>query len=324
MNKQYLAMIIRRVKDSDTIQAAARGDDAQAGLFARQLVTVTFSELFRHEFPDTKWMNGGLIPINTAIDEGAKEYSFVELEDVGMAEVVADNADDLPEADNSGKNNVREIKTIGVSVSYSTQELRTARLQGLFDLASEKARAAREANDRRLDQLIRTGAPSKGLFGVVNQPGIIVAPAITGSWQTAAANLIIADVSAAINALINESDGIETPDTVLFDVRSYTRLSTLPFDPTSGPMTVLAFLKQAFPMITRWDWEPGLKNVSPSSGPVMLVYRNDASRMRAVFPMMMRALPPEQRGLKIKLGFETRFGGIMTPRPRSVFMLTGV
>jgi hypothetical protein len=323
MNRAYLKMIIDSVKGSPSVRATYH-DDAQAGLFARQLVNVTFNELFRHEFPDTKWMNGGLIPMNTSIDEGAKEYSFIELEDVGMAEIVADNADDLPEADILGRNNVREIKTVAVSVSFSTQEIRTARLQGLFDMATEKARAAREANDRRLDQLIRTGAPSKGLFGVVNQPGIIVTPAITGSWQAASAANIIRDVSAAINAMINESDGVETPDTVLFDVRSFTRLSTLPFDPTSGPMTVLAFLRQAFPMITRWDWEAGLKNVSPSAGPVMLVYRNDPTRMRCVFPMMMRALPPEQRGLRIRLAFETRFGGVMTPRPRSVLLLTGV
>jgi hypothetical protein len=323
MNKNILNFMIRSVRDSGAVRSVY-ADDATAGMYAKQLVTQTIGELFRHEFPELKWMNAGLIPFMTSIDEGAKEYSFIEMENAGEAEIIADNADDLPEVDIAGKNNLREIVTVGCSVSYSMQDIRTSKFQGMFDIASEKSAAAREASDRRLDQLIRTGAPAKGLRGVCNQEGCIVFPATFGTWSSATAANIIADFTAAVSAMMVETNGVENPNAALFPLEVWTRVSTLPFDSTSGAMTVLEFLKKAFPMITRWDYDVGLSTSSPSGGAMVLIYRIDPSRMRAVFPMMMRPLAPEQRGLKIKLGFESRFGGVMTPRPKSVMYLTGI
>jgi hypothetical protein len=46
--------------------------------------------------------------------------------------------------------------------------------------------------------------------------------------------------------------------------------------------------------------------------------------MRAVFPMMMTPLPPEPKGLGFVINFETRYGGVMTPRPRSLLRLDGI
>ena len=77
-------------------------------------------------------------------------------------------------------------------------------------------------------------------------------------------------------------------------------------------------------MITRWDWEPGLNDVSATGGASMLAYRNESTRLRAVFPMLMQALPPMQQNLCFKLAFETRFGGVMVPRPRSILRLDGI
>ena len=297
--------------------------DTQTGLFAQQLVTATFAELFRFEFTETKWMNGGLIPISTSLNEGATEYSYVESESSGRASIVSDHSTDIPMADLTGRNNIRSIKTVAVGVTYSTQEIRSARMQGLFDIATEKARSAREAMDRTLNDLIRTGDAASALEGVTNHSGIVVANAVNGTWQTAAAADIVEDVTTAINALINASGGVEVPDTVIMDVASYTRLSTLQ-NSIASDITVLQYLQRAFPMITRWDWEPGLNDVSATGGASMLAYRNESTRLRAVFPMLMQALPPMQQNLCFKLAFETRFGGVMVPRPRSILRLDGI
>ncbi len=297
--------------------------DTQTGLFAQQLVTATFSELFRFEYTETKWMNGGLIPISTSLNEGATEYSYVESESTGRAAIVSDYATDIPLADLAGRNNINQIKTVAVGVTYSTQEIRSARMQGLFDIATEKARSAREAMDRTLNDLIRSGDPNSSLEGVTNHSGIIVQNAVNGNWQTAAAADIVEDATTAINTIINGSQGVEIPDTVVMDVASYTRLSTLQNSGASD-ITVLQYLQRSFPMITRWDWEPGLATAGAGGGPCMLAYRNESTRLRAVFPMMMQALPPMQDNLCFKLAFETRFGGVMVPRPRSILRLDGI
>jgi hypothetical protein len=314
---------LRRVVDAVPHLPMFRAD-VETGIYARQLVTVTLAELFRHEFPETKWMNGGLVTLSTNVDEGAKEYSYTELEHSGRADIVADNATDLPAAEVTGLNNLRNIVTVGDYVTYSTQDLRTARLQGMFDIATEKAIAAREAMDLTLNDLIRTGRETAGLRGITNAPGIIVQNAITGTWSAATAAQIVADFVAAAVVPMNDSDAVEVPDTALFSVANWTRVSTLQ-NSTASDITVLDYLKKAFPNITRWDWEPGLSTADAAgTGPSVLIYKNDPTRVRAVFPMMMRALPPEQSGLAFKLNFETRFGGVMVPRPRSILRLDGV
>jgi hypothetical protein len=317
-------MKIKQIADATARLDMFKGD-AQGGLYAQQLVRATFRELFRHEFPDTKWTNGGLISINTSLNEGATEYSYTEKINSGRAEIVADGATDLPFADSTGRNNIKRIKTVGCAVRYTRQDIRTARMNGTFgDLAAEKAAEAREAHDRTMNDLIREGDAPAGFDGVVNQPGITIANAITGSWATATGVQIVADIRAAINAIMNDTDAVEVPNTVLFDVASWNIVATRVHLPNASDRTILSFIREAFPMIQRWDWEPGMKSVSATGGASMLVYRNDPMRMRAVAPMLLQAVPPEQKGLAIVLNFESRWGGIMTPKPRSVLRLDGL
>lgn len=313
---------LRQVADAIQYLPMYRAD-VETGIFAKQLVTATLSELFRHEFPETKWMNGGLITLSTNINEGAKEFSYVEMIHGGRAAIVADNATDLPAAEVTGRNNLRKIHTVADYITYSTQDIRTARLQGLFDIATEKAVAAREAMDRTLDDLIRTGNEPAGFRGVTNAPGITVQNAITGTWTTATAVQIVDDFRAAATEAMDDTDGVEMPNTALFGVENWNTISTTQ-NSIASDVTVLQFLQSSYPMITRWDWEFGLKEADQAgTGNAVLIYRNEPSRVRAVFPMMMRALPPTQEGLAFKLAFETRFGGVIVPRPRSIVRLDG-
>lgn len=315
-------MSIKRIADSVRSLPMFHGD-SETGIFASQLVTATFQELFRHEHTAMKWMNGGLIPIRTDMNAGAKSYLAQELNTVGRAALISDGAGDLPFADIEGETTARRIQSVGVAIRYSRQDIRTAQMQGLFDVAAEKAAAAREGMDRTLNDLIRTGDGAASLEGITNAKGIITDTAITGTWASATAAQIVADVRAAINTVINESDGVEMPDTVVMPVESYTLISTLQ-NSTASDITVLQYLQRAFPMIQRWEWEPGMSSVSAAGGNALLVYRNDASRVRAVMPLLMEPTSPEPDGLTFKVSFETRYGGVMVQRPRSILRLDGI
>jgi len=298
--------------------------DVSTGVFAEQLVRYTLQEVFRFEYAETKFASGQLLAIDTGVAEGAKEYSYLELDHTGLAEIVADNATDLPYADVSGRNNIRQIKTLATAVTYSTQDVRSAQLQGRFDIATEKARSAREAMDRKIDDLMRTGDAVAALQGFTNLPGINVLPAPTGTWATATSAQIVNDFNFAANASLIETDGVESPNTAIFPVQQWTRISTLPFDPAGGTTTVLEYLQKAHPQINLWTWEFGLDSVSLTGGPSVMVYNRDRAKVRGIVPMLMRALPVEQHALNFKLAFETRYGGIIAPRPRSIVRLDGV
>jgi hypothetical protein len=298
--------------------------DDPNGNFAVQLVRATFKQLFVHEFPDSKWMNGGLISKNTEISDGATEYSYAEQIRTGRAKIIASNATDLPRADIEGRNNILPIVSVGIACAYSRQDIRTAQLNGMFNIVQSKVSAAREGHDLAVDDFILFGAPTNGLRGVVRQPGIIIQTAVTGSWAEGTdADLILTDNRTAINAIMDQSDAVEVPNTALYPLAQWNLLNRRLGDGTDT--TILDALKRAHPMITRWDWNIPLRTADAAgTGPAALFYRNDPNRMRAVFPMMMTPLPPEAQGLSFVLNFETRFGGVMTPRPRSVLRLDGI
>lgn len=297
--------------------------DEQTGLFARQLVTETMAEIFRTEFPEARWANGELIPFDNSVSDGALEYSFNELTSVGRAKIVSDRATDIPEVETKGEQTTRAVKTVACKFSYSTQELRSAQLQGSFGIAEEKALSAREGHDFGLNDLVREGAPGQGLYGATNHPGIIVGTAITGTWATATAAQIVADFSAAANAIINESNGVETPNQAIFPVASYTRISTLK-NSDSSDITVLQYLQQAFPWITNWTWDANMSTVGAGGTPAIVINKKDPTRMRVVQPMTLVPLPPQEKGLVFEVILESRFGGVMAPKPRATYRLEGI
>lgn len=298
--------------------------DVNPAVFARQLVTATLSELFRHEFEETKWSNGLLVPIDRSLSDGATEYSYLELQHTGLAEIVSDNATDLPRSEIQGQNNVMPIKTVGCSFSYSTQEVRSAALQGMFNIPAEKSLAARTSHDFAINNFIRDGVPASGLDGFTNAPGITVQTAAVGSWTPASTPAdIVSDFTTAANTIIIASGGVEVPDHAVFPLDQFTTISTLQ-NSTASDITVLDFLKKAFPMITTWEWEPGLATASAAGGPAAMIYKKDMSKARAVMPMMLQALAPEQRGLTFIVNLESRFGGVMAPKPGSMLRLEGI
>lgn len=325
------ALVQSRVDQAERIADMAKQisfvrHDASLGYYAEEMVKQTMSKLWVHRYPARKWINGGLIPINTEISSGALQYNYRELTEVGEAELVADDATDIPHAEITGQNHTKEIWTPAIMVKYSLQDIETSALDPSFNVVTQKTAAARKGWDLKMNKLIRTGQPANGIEGTVNHSGIIVDNAITGTWSSATPDQIIADVSAAINTVRNSSDGVEEPNTCLFPEAQWNivRTKRIGVGLDGSGATILSFLRTAFPEIQRWDSEFGLKDVSASGGPSMFVYNNNIEALSAVFPLMMSPLPPQEDGLSFKLIFRSRYGGVMMPQPRSALRLDGI
>lgn len=297
-------------------------DDGHS-VYARQLVTETLKTLFKYEYRATLWANGELLNIDTSVNEGANEFGWMETGDVGTADIVAPGATDIPTADIQGNWNIGKVYTIATSITYSTQDVRQAKFQGLFSIAEQKAVAAREAHDRKLDELIRMGSQPHGLMGVGFVPGSFHVAAPTGTWLTATPAQIVADFTAGYSAVFNGTEGIERPNTAVFPSTIWTRISTLQ-NSIASDITVLEYLKRAFPEITAWVCDPGMNTISDAGGPAVLIYSDDSSRMQAVMPMLLRPNTLEVRGLGFTMAFESRYAGVMAPRPLSMCKLQGI
>ena len=317
-------MSLKKIIDSVNYLPMCRADNNQA-ILVRHLVTSTLSEVFRYEYRKTKWASGQLLSYDTSPNPGSREVGWMELGHTGTADIVADNANDIPTADLEGDYNLNKAFTIATAIQFSTQDVRSAQMQGTFNLASEKAAAAREAVDRKLDELVRFGDASKGITGITAVSGSFHVTATTGNWGTSAtAAQILADFNVAYSAIFNGTQGVEEPDTMVFPSSVWARVSTLFANPTGGDTTVLVFLKEAYPNITLWTYDAGLNAAGDAGGAAAMLYSRDRNRVRGIMPMALTPRPLEQHGLVMKMVMEQRYAGLATPRPRSICKISNI
>lgn len=319
---------IRACLDMAEANTLRSGMDSGTAMFARTLTEQTLRTLFRHEYRATKWISDGLIDIDTSLDPGTEEFGYDEIEYIGEAKIISPDANDIPLATVKGQRTVHTAVTAAVGFQWSRQELRKAKMQGSFNLVQEKGASAREAWNQLMDRLLLLGAnPGEGdLNGLIRHPGIFVAIAANGPWTPGTApEDVIADFAGAVTAMLTGTAGIETPDTCVMPLSVMRLLETMPFSVGGGDSTpVMELLQRYHPFIKRWEWDVRMDTAGFDGGAAIAIYRNDSMRVRGIMPMGMTPVPEQEEGLVIKVGIESRFGGTIHPRPRSVLLLQGV
>ncbi len=302
--------------------------DAQSAIFAQHLVLATIPEVFRHEFEETKFVSGGLIPWDTSVPSGALQVGWNELSHTQGPDdgIIADDAEDVPAVELKGGFHTNRAVTVAKAFKYSLQDVETAQMQGTWSLITEKSTAVREEHDRDINNLVRNGNNDGSIPGFYRHPGITVSPATTGDWPTATPDEIVDDFNELVTAQMEATLGRGTPDTALFSINSWRRINTLQRS-TASDITVLDFLKASNPFINRWDWENGLATAADAGSATTracIVYRNSPSVIRGVLPLRLVPLPPQERGLTIKVIMRSRYAGIIVPKPKEIARLDGI
>ena len=129
-----------------------RFDAGETGVIARsldyvekQITDVMFAEMRSLEF----------VPTIPGIDPGAKTYTFVVMNRVGVAAAASIRGKDLPRADINLSENTSAIATYGAAYGYTTAELREiayAAARGVnIQLDVARAKVAGEMIARKID-----------------------------------------------------------------------------------------------------------------------------------------------------------------------------
>ena len=293
-----------------------RADD-QSTVFVRNLVEQTLTKLYERKFEKARWLNDGLVPISTEVNEGADTFGYQEIGDLGEADIISEAATDFPMADIEGDYTIHKTHPVGTSFRYTTHDVRKARLQGRFDIVARKSAAARRVWDKKIDDLIIYGSKKHGFDGLSNAKNIRVDNLTTGDWATATAAQILADLDGVYSDIVNTTDGNEVPDTFVMPIAIYRRLSTLNWG-TASDISILDYLKKAFPEIKRWAWNPKLSTAAADGTDAAMLYTNSAESLTVQIPMPLRPLAPEQRGATFVVNLESRYGGLMVPMPLGI------
>jgi len=300
-------------------------DANESAFFLREL------EFVKAKSYDTKYKQLKatiLLPVSTEADPAAAIITYQKYTKVGIAKIIADYADDAPRVDVYGVEASVKVKRIGDSYGYDRDEIRRSQMAGK-SLDQRRANAARRASDEKINSIAWNGDSDYNMIGFIDYPGITeyTVPAdgtsTTKTWSTKTPDQIVRDVSDMITAVIDATNGIEIPNTLLLPIDQYMILVNTRM--TDGnDKTILTYIMENNPFLTKIDWLTELKTAGASSTARMMVYPNDSDHVTLEIPMPYSQLSPQQKGYGFEILTETKCAGVIIYYPLSVAYGDGI
>lgn len=310
--------------DLRAISSSGRLDANESVFFARQL------EYVKSQTYDIKRVALGaflLMPVSTAIPEGATTHTYRQYDSVGMAKVIANYANDLPRADVTGKEFTNPIRSIGNMYGYNVQEVRSAMFAGV-NLNGKKALAATRAHQEKINALAFSGDADHGLPGLLNNaniPEVTLAADGTGAskaFSTKTADKIVRDINALINKIIVQSKGVHRANQVWLPIEQYALISTTQ-NSTASDTTILEFLQKNHPGVS-FKQVVEIDGAGAGGADRMYAMENSAENWQLEIPMMIRQYAPQQKGLEFEIPVESRFAGVIIEYPLAFAFADGL
>lgn len=325
-----------------------RFDAATAAFFVRDLTSV-MGRTFDVRYPELKARL--ILPVSSAgVDSAAEGYVWRQYDRRGVAKIIDSYGADLPSSEVVAKEVQSRCLSLGASYNYNIQDLRKARMAGL-PLEARKAFACRQAMENAVEQIAFFGVqqiPGTGtaqglefapatvsttdplaMFGFTNFPGLPLSQTLN-DWTLSSTSVatIVDDVNALCLSVINTSNGVHTPDTLVLPLSIWGKLNVRPRSVTFTDDTLLQYIMKQNPWLKTVYWTPmletaGLKQDGSTPGPrVMLFERNDQN-IQLVIPQEFEQFPPQIVNLSFKIATHMRIGGVRVSYPKAFAALDG-
>lgn len=293
-------------------------DSNLSAFFLRELESIE-SRTYDTKYKKLKYMD--LLPVDTSDDPGAETTTYQRYTKIGIAKIISDYADDAPRVDVYGEEVTTKIYTVGDSFGYSRQEIRRSRMAGK-SLDSRRANTARRAVEEKLNGIAWNGESDYNINGFIDYPGITEYSTPNGAggtpqFDTKTPDEIITDLSGIVTAIIDSTNGVEVPDTMLLPIEQFEYLNNTRMTGDSN-MTIMKFFLENNVHIKTVDWLTELKGAGASSSDRMMVYSRNRETLAFKLPMPYTQLPPQQKGYGFEILTETRTAGTVVYYPQAV------
>jgi hypothetical protein len=304
--------------------------DANDSVFFARELEATKARSYDVQYPELKARS--LIPVSYEAGPGAATIRYEQYDRVGVAKIIASYASDLPRADVKGKEFISPIRPIGVSYGYSIYEIQAARMAGK-PLEQRRSDAARRAYEEKVNRIGFFGDAEYGLHGLLTHPNIPAASVTAdgnsngGSsstkWKHKTPDQILRDMNKLVLDMLEDTHGIERPDTMLLPDEQYGLIATTPRSSTSDT-TILGFFLKTNPDIKAVIPASELKGAGPSGVDVALVYKRSPDKLTLEIPQDYEQLPPQEKGLEFVVNCHGRNGGVIVYYPLSISIGEGI
>lgn len=307
-----------------TEKNTARLDQGEQVFFDEQL-TLVKSRTYDVIHKDLKALT--LLPVSTEQDDAAEHIEYRSYDQVGMAKIVSDYANDFPRVDTLGTKKSVQVHSLGDSYGYSIQEIRRA-ARANFNLDARRAMAARRGIEEKQDHIAWFGDAKAGLNGFINAEGITEYVAANGAgggkaWSGKTADEILADVVGIITAAPESTNGKEVPDTLILPLALYNKLAYTPYG-DNRDKTLLTFIRDNYPTLTRIEWVQDLVGAGAGNTNRVMAYTRDPMKVEVQIPLRLEQLPPERKGMEYSVICHQRTAGTIVYYPMSVVFCDGL
>lgn len=302
-------------------------DANQTAFFARELEFIK-AKTYDIEYPEFKAMQ--LIPVSTEAGPGAESITYQQYDQMGLAQIIANYAQDLPRADVKGKEFTTPIRSLGTSYGYSLQEIRAAQFASK-NLEQRKANAARKAVEQQMNKIAWFGNEAFGLQGFITNPnvtrgGVALNAANTSTkWENKTPDEILKDMNDLVNGIIDLTNGVEMPNTLLMPIKQWTHISTTARSSTSDT-TIMEFFLRNSPAISSIEWVQELKGASQLSPDedIMIAYDRNPDKLTFEVPQMYEQFAAQERGLEFVVPAHARVSSVLVYFPLSISIGEGI
>jgi hypothetical protein len=330
-NPALAEMAIICGSDDDYVDPTTRRADAnETGLVAFALTAVAL-EAIAYDYPELVFRR--LAPLQDGLSPGTEDYRWDELDYRGMAKVIENYADDLPNVAAYIKTNTGRIKSIGDAFEYTKQDIRRAmearrlgRQAQVLDVS--RVAMAREVMERTKDKIAAVGDTLNQLPGILKNANVTL---LTGSTPASGSNKkwtgvdktgaeALADLRRMQKTVRVQSKGVHTATTFVMPIEEHEALSYMPLIVGSNEQTTVleqfiksqAAMKQPVEVI---PWQRCATADAAGTGPRVMAYERSARTVRLVEPLDFEADSPQRVSLTFKVPCESRFGSIYWRRP---------
>jgi len=305
--------------------------DSNESLFLQRQLDYIKQQTYDIKYAELKARK--LIPVSSEADPGAENIFYRQYDQAGLAKIISNYADDLPDADVIGKEYSATVKTLGASYKYSIQEMRAA-VYGNVPLEQRKANAARRAIAQKENKIAFYGDAASGLVGLFNAPNVtsVSIPATgtgaTTQWVNKTPDQILYDMNFVANTVVSVSLGVENPDTMLLPLAQYNYVSSTARS-TYSDKTILNYFLENNPYIKQVEWVNELLGAGTSgSGAApysrMYAYRRSPEVLTLEIPSDFEQLEMEKRNLVYHVPCIERCGGVLVYYPLALAYGDGI
>jgi hypothetical protein len=305
-----------------------RQDAAYTAALEQQLEYVK-AQTYDIKYPELRARQ--LIPLDTSADPGAETVAYLQWDEIGIAKVIANYADDLPMVTALVQKFFQGVEGIGQAYDYSIQDLRRSAMSG-SQLEMHKARAARHGVELRIDDIAAVGYAAGRMKGFVNHPNISIAAATSdgtsarwvGGRDTPKAPADIEkDMHDSVVTIWNATKEIFAPDTLVLPTTEYGHISTTALGPY-GDMTILKRFTTNSSVKNVTSWHKLATADAAGTGPRMVTYKRSPEVLELVIPQEFEQLPPQAHNLAFVVPCHARCGGVVVRYPLAMLYTDGI